>query len=68
MSKKIGGGRSETLYQHRILPTSDNLIQAALSRFRHGGNGRGGKLWLVFLLRVSSVKLWAVHIMHVKIS
>ena len=35
MSKKIGGGRSETLYQHRILPTSDNLIQAALSRFRH---------------------------------
>ena len=36
MSTKIGGGRSETLYQHRILSTSDNLIQTASSRFRHG--------------------------------
>ena len=48
MSKNIGGGRSETLYQHRILPTSDNLIQAALSHFRHGKMAEEENLGLCF--------------------
>ena len=48
MSKKIGGGRSETLYKHRILPTSDNLIQAALSQFRHGEMAEEENLGLWF--------------------
>ena len=33
MFKQIGGGRPGNLYQHRFLPTSDNLIQVALFIF-----------------------------------
>ena len=66
MSKKIGEGRSETLYQHRILPTSDH--PGSLVPISPWGIGRGGKLRLVFLLRVSNVKLWVVHRLHIKIS